>query len=159
MGLITFGADYPEKNNDDWFCHAQLKKDDNGKMTSFKRPVAPYIVEIDEEEMGSATANACRRKSATTKCNYLPAKSLNTGERTAPLAPTPTTVPVTVDEEKCIAEKGCTVCVDVCPLDVLRISEESGKAYMKYDECWYCMPCGADCPTGAVNVSIPYLLR
>jgi NAD-dependent dihydropyrimidine dehydrogenase PreA subunit len=76
-----------------------------------------------------------------------------------PLAPTPTTVPVTVDEEKCIAEKGCTVCVDVCPLDVLRISEESGKAYMKYDECWYCMPCEADCPTGAVNVSIPYLLR
>ena len=46
-------ADYPEKNNDDWFCHAQLKKDDNGKMTSFKRPVAPYIVEIDEEEMGA----------------------------------------------------------------------------------------------------------
>ena len=75
-----------------------------------------------------------------------------------PLAPTPTTVPVTVDEEKCIAEKGCTVCVDVCPRrpsDQRRIHE----AYMKYDECWYCMPCEADCPTGAVNVSIPYLLR
>ena len=51
------------------------------------------------------------------------------------------------------------VCVDVCPLDVLRISEETGKAYMRYDECWYCMPCEADCPTGAVTVSIPYLLR
>ena len=76
-----------------------------------------------------------------------------------PLATTHTTVPVTVDEAKCIAEKGCTVCVDVCPLDVLRISEETGKAYMKYDECWYCMPCEADCPTGAVKVSIPYLLR
>ena len=54
-----------------------------------------------------------------------------------PLANTATTVPVTVDDDKCIAEKGCTVCVDVCPLDVLRISEETGKAYMKYDECWY----------------------
>ncbi|MBG04831.1 MAG: fumarate reductase/succinate dehydrogenase flavoprotein subunit [Rhodospirillaceae bacterium] len=52
-GLYHAYADYPEKNNDDWFCHAQLKKDDNGKMTSFKRPVAPYIVEIDEEEMGA----------------------------------------------------------------------------------------------------------
>ena len=60
---------------------------------------------------------------------------------------------------KCIADKGCTVCVDVCPLDVLRISELTGKAYMKYDECWYCMPCEADCPTGAVSVNIPYLLK
>jgi NAD-dependent dihydropyrimidine dehydrogenase PreA subunit len=76
-----------------------------------------------------------------------------------PLAHTPTTVPVVVDEQKCIADKGCTVCVDVCPLDVLRISEETGKAYMRYDECWYCMPCEADCPTGAVTVNIPYLLR
>ena len=33
------------------------------------------------------------------------------------------------------------------------------KAYMAYDECWYCMPCEADCPTGAVTVNIPYLLR
>lgn len=76
-----------------------------------------------------------------------------------PLANTSTAVPVVVDEGKCIADKGCTVCVDVCPLDVLRISELTGKAYMKYDECWYCMPCEADCPTGAVTVNIPYLLK
>src|SRR5438067_462152 len=76
-----------------------------------------------------------------------------------PIAHTPTTVPVIVDDAKCIADKGCTVCVDVCPLDVLRISDLTGKAYMKYDECWYCMPCEADCPTGAVTVDIPYLLR
>ena len=30
--------------------------------------------------------------------------------------------PVTVDEDKCIAEKGCTVCVDVCPMDLLAIN-------------------------------------
>ena len=70
-----------------------------------------------------------------------------------------TSMPVTVDAGKCIADKGCTVCVEVCPLDVLRIDEKSGAACMKYDECWYCGPCAADCPTGAVTVNIPYLLR
>ena len=58
-----------------------------------------------------------------------------------------------------LPHKGCRVCVDVCPLDVLAIDERKGKAYMKYDECWYCMPCEVDCPTGAVKVNIPYLLR
>ena len=48
-----------------------------------------------------------------------------------PLAHSASTVPVTVDDDKCIAHKGCTVCVDVCPLDVLRIHEETKKAYMK----------------------------
>jgi NAD-dependent dihydropyrimidine dehydrogenase PreA subunit len=76
-----------------------------------------------------------------------------------PLAQQASSVPVVVDEEKCIADKGCTVCVDVCPLDVLRISDQTGKAFMKYDECWYCMPCEADCPTDAVSVHIPFLLR
>ena len=76
-----------------------------------------------------------------------------------PIANHATSVPVVVDDDKCIAHKGCRVCVDVCPLDVLVIDEQKGTAYMKYDECWYCMPCEADCPTGAVTVNIPYLLR
>jgi len=79
-----------------------------------------------------------------------------------PLAQTSTIVPVVVDKDLCIADKGCTVCVDVCPLDVLRIAVKDGSpetAYMKYDECWYCMPCEADCPTGAVTVNLPYLLK
>jgi NAD-dependent dihydropyrimidine dehydrogenase PreA subunit len=76
-----------------------------------------------------------------------------------PIAFTPTNVPVVIDAEKCIANKGCTVCVDVCPLDVLAIDHVRGTAFMKYDECWYCLPCEVDCPTGAVSVSIPYLLR
>jgi NAD-dependent dihydropyrimidine dehydrogenase PreA subunit len=71
----------------------------------------------------------------------------------------PSSVPVTVDADKCIAAKGCTVCVDVCPLDVLAIDLSRGTAYMKFDECWYCMPCEKDCPTVAVHVDIPYLLR
>lgn len=70
-----------------------------------------------------------------------------------------TSVPVTVDAGKCIADKGCTACIDSCPLDVLAIDEGKGVAYMRYNECWYCLPCEADCPTGAVHVAIPYLLR
>ena len=67
--------------------------------------------------------------------------------------------PVTIDEDKCIAEKGCTVCVEVCPMDLLAINPATQKACMAFDECWYCMPCEKDCPTGAVKVDIPYLLR
>jgi NAD-dependent dihydropyrimidine dehydrogenase PreA subunit len=76
-----------------------------------------------------------------------------------PLAKMVTSVPVVVNAEACIAHKGCTVCVDVCPLDVLAVDMAQGTAYMKYDECWYCLPCEADCPTNAVTVNIPYLLR
>ena len=79
-----------------------------------------------------------------------------------PLAHAASTVPVVIDDDLCIADKGCTVCVEVCPLDVLRITDMlDGRktAHMKYDECWYCMPCEADCPTGAVTVNIPYLLK
>lgn len=76
-----------------------------------------------------------------------------------PLAKMVTSVPVVVNAEACIAHKGCTVCVDVCPLDVLVIDMAEGTAYMKYDECWYCLPCEADCPTNAITVNIPYLLR
>ncbi|MFF7847654.1 ferredoxin family protein [Streptomyces sp. NPDC007910] len=74
-----------------------------------------------------------------------------------PLVPQRADVPVTIDESKCIDD--CTLCVDMCPLDSLAIREEDGKAYMHVDECWYCGPCAARCPTGAVTVNMPYLLR
>jgi Fe-S-cluster-containing hydrogenase component 2 len=44
-----------------------------------------------------------------------------------------TQAPVVVDDSKCIAEKGCTVCVDVCPLDVLAIELSKNNAFMKFD--------------------------
>jgi NAD-dependent dihydropyrimidine dehydrogenase PreA subunit len=66
---------------------------------------------------------------------------------------------VRVDLDRCIADKGCTVCINVCPLDVLAIDETTGKAHMKFDECWYCLPCEKECPTEAITVDIPYLLR
>ena len=66
-------------------------------------------------------------------------------------------VPVTIDESLCI--EGCTLCVEICPLDSLAINPDNGKAFMHVDECWYCGPCAARCPTGAVTVNMPYLLR
>jgi len=49
-GLYHARVDYPERNDAEWLVHAQLKKDDAGRMTSFKRAIEPYIVPIDERE-------------------------------------------------------------------------------------------------------------
>ncbi len=48
-GLYHLRTDYPEKDNENWFCHTLLRKQD-GKMTNEKRAVAPYIVPIADEE-------------------------------------------------------------------------------------------------------------
>jgi succinate dehydrogenase/fumarate reductase flavoprotein subunit len=48
-GLYHMRTDYPEKNNEDWFCHTLLSKKD-GKMSSEKRAVEPYIVPIADDE-------------------------------------------------------------------------------------------------------------
>jgi NAD-dependent dihydropyrimidine dehydrogenase PreA subunit len=66
-------------------------------------------------------------------------------------------VPVVVDEERCI--KGCHICVESCPVDCLAIAPATGKSHMKYDDCWYCLACEVDCPTNAITVKIPYLIR
>ena len=66
-------------------------------------------------------------------------------------------VPVIVDENKCLEK--CKECIEVCPLDVLAKNPATGKAYMKYDECWFCLPCEKECPVGAITVQIPFLLR
>jgi NAD-dependent dihydropyrimidine dehydrogenase PreA subunit len=66
-------------------------------------------------------------------------------------------VPVIVDEQKCI--KGCRVCIDSCPVDCLAVNPETGRAHMRFDECWYCLACETDCPKDAIVVKIPYLVR
>lgn len=56
-----------------------------------------------------------------------------------------------IDESKCI---GCGTCVISCPMDVLRMNEESGKAEVRYpEECVVCCICVADCPCSAIEVS------
>jgi succinate dehydrogenase/fumarate reductase flavoprotein subunit len=49
-GLYHARVDFPERNDDEWFCHAQLKKDEQGRMVSFKRAIEPYIVPIADTE-------------------------------------------------------------------------------------------------------------
>jgi succinate dehydrogenase/fumarate reductase flavoprotein subunit len=49
-GLYHYRVEHPEKNDADWFCHAQLKKNEAGDMTCFKRPIEPYIVPLDDAE-------------------------------------------------------------------------------------------------------------
>ncbi len=48
-GLYHLRTDYPDKDNENWFCHSLLSKKD-GKMASEKRAVEPYIVPIADEE-------------------------------------------------------------------------------------------------------------
>lgn len=49
-GLYHYRIDHPERDDQDWFCHTRLYKDDAGNMCSGKRPVAPYVVPLDADE-------------------------------------------------------------------------------------------------------------
>jgi succinate dehydrogenase/fumarate reductase flavoprotein subunit len=46
-GLYHYRVDYPEKNNEEWFCHVNLKRTESGEMFLFKRPVEPYIIPVN----------------------------------------------------------------------------------------------------------------
>jgi 2-oxoglutarate ferredoxin oxidoreductase subunit delta len=62
-----------------------------------------------------------------------------------------------VDRKKC---NHCRLCVEMCPLDVLRLG--AGKVpYMRYrDDCWYCGVCVSVCPRKAITMKgLPYLIR
>ncbi|MCV0244072.1 fumarate reductase/succinate dehydrogenase flavoprotein subunit [Pseudomonas aeruginosa] len=49
-GLYHHRVDYPRRDDEAWFCHAHLKKDEQGRMASFRKPVEPYLFAIDEGE-------------------------------------------------------------------------------------------------------------
>jgi NAD-dependent dihydropyrimidine dehydrogenase PreA subunit len=51
------------------------------------------------------------------------------------------------------------VCVESCPVDCLAINPITRKSHMKFDDCWYCLACEVDCPTNAITVKIPFLIR
>jgi succinate dehydrogenase/fumarate reductase flavoprotein subunit len=50
-GLYHYRQDLPEMNDDDWFCHVNLKRGSSGEMELFKRPIAPYLVPLDASEL------------------------------------------------------------------------------------------------------------
>ena len=50
--------------------------------------------------------------------------------------------------ENCI---GCGTCVEICPLDTIRLNDE-GKAFIAYgDDCMTCFKCERLCPAGAIS--------
>ena len=56
-----------------------------------------------------------------------------------------------IDQELC---NGCGICVNSCPMDVIRMDEEKNKAIIKYQEdCMLCEFCVLDCPVEAIYVS------
>lgn len=50
-GLYHYRVDHPQRDDREWFCHCHLKKGEDGRMTSFKKTVEPYIIPLDAEEM------------------------------------------------------------------------------------------------------------
>jgi len=61
-----------------------------------------------------------------------------------------------IDENLC---NGCKICFDICPMDVFRMDEDRGKAFIKYQrECQSCFLCEVECPKGAIYVT-PYRER
>lgn len=62
---------------------------------------------------------------------------------------------IEVDTERC---KGCSVCVSVCPTNVLRLSNEVNAKGYTYsymanpDDCIGCASCGYVCPDGCIRV-------
>jgi succinate dehydrogenase/fumarate reductase flavoprotein subunit len=50
-GLYHHRLDYPEMDDENWFVHVNLKKNASGEMELFKRPVEPYVVPLDAEEL------------------------------------------------------------------------------------------------------------
>ena len=52
-GLYHLRVDYPDTDNDNWFCHSMHYKDQNGRIAHRKRPVDPYIVPIAADEMSA----------------------------------------------------------------------------------------------------------
>jgi len=49
-GLYHHRVDYPQRNDADWFCHTHLHKDEDGRMSSVKRAVEPYVIPLDHDE-------------------------------------------------------------------------------------------------------------
>ncbi len=49
-GLYHNRADFPKKDDENWFCHTLLSKNNKGQMVSQKQDVEPYIIPINDDE-------------------------------------------------------------------------------------------------------------
>lgn len=64
---------------------------------------------------------------------------------------------IEVDRSRC---NKCGICMDMCPMDVLRPGPD-GYPFSRYrDDCWYCDACVFLCPRQAITLTdLPYLIR
>ena len=55
-----------------------------------------------------------------------------------------------INHQRCT---GCSVCVEICPMDVIHIDERSKKAVVRYlRDCQSCFLCEIECPEDAIAV-------
>jgi succinate dehydrogenase/fumarate reductase flavoprotein subunit len=50
-GLYHYRQDFPLLDDQNWFCHVNLKKTADGEMQALTRPIAPYVVPLDQAEL------------------------------------------------------------------------------------------------------------
>lgn len=56
-----------------------------------------------------------------------------------------------INKSRCI---GCGICIDVCPMDVLRMDEKNHQVLIVYsNDCMTCFNCELGCPSQAIYVS------
>ena len=56
-----------------------------------------------------------------------------------------------IDKDLCT---GCGICVQSCPMDVLRLDEEQNLALIRYPEdCMLCGWCTIECPEDAITLT------
>jgi len=56
-----------------------------------------------------------------------------------------------IDYSRC---NGCGTCVDLCPMDVLRLDASTKKAVITYlRDCMSCFACEEECPKEAIFVT------
>ncbi|MDP2718377.1 MAG: ferredoxin family protein [Dehalococcoidia bacterium] len=62
-----------------------------------------------------------------------------------------------IDLDRC---DGCGICIEACPMDVLRYDTGLRKAFIKYlADCQACLLCEMSCPVNAIYVSPDYERR
>lgn len=49
-GLYHNRVDFPQRNDAEWFTHCHLRKAGENGMSSFKKPVEPYLFPLDDDE-------------------------------------------------------------------------------------------------------------
>ena len=56
-----------------------------------------------------------------------------------------------IDHKLC---NGCGICINNCPMDVIKMDEETEKAFIAYlSDCQLCFLCEKECPEGAIYVT------